>query len=79
MLKLNQFTNNKLNQLANSWGYDNPEDMMMDYIFDSSHPAICMNKDCVCSTEMEPDQDRGWCDDCEANTLVSAGILMGIV
>ena len=50
----------KLNQLANDWGYDNPEDMMMDCIHDSAHPAICMNEDCDYSTEMEPDQDRGW-------------------
>tara|TARA_A100000172_G_C2944053_1_gene76689 strand:+ start:255 stop:473 length:219 start_codon:yes stop_codon:yes gene_type:complete len=69
----------KLNQLANDWGYNNPEDMMTDYVFDSLHPAICMNKDCDYSTEMEPDQDRGWCDCCETNTLVSAGMLMGII
>lgn len=69
----------KLDQLTNDWGYSNPEDMMMDYIFDSGHPAICMNEDCDYSTEMEPDQDRGWCDNCGTNTLVSAGILMGII
>jgi len=38
-----------------------------------------MNKECDYSTEMEPDQDRGWCENCETNTVVSAGMLMGIV
>jgi len=69
----------KLNQLANDWGYSNPEDMVMDYAFDGELPAICMNEDCDYSTEMEPDQDRGWCEYCGTNTLVSAGILMGIM
>jgi len=69
----------KLNKLANDWGYTFPEDMMEDYVHDSLHPAICMNKECDYSTEMEPDQDRGWCENCETNTVVSAGMLMGIV
>jgi hypothetical protein len=64
----------KLNKLANDWGYTFPED-----VHDSLHPAICMNKECDYSTEMEPDQDRGWCENCETNTVVSAGMLMGIV
>ena len=70
---------NKLNTLANDWGYDNLTDMMLEYVHDSLHPAICMSKDCNYSTEMEPDQDRGWCENCEKNTVVSAGMLMGIV
>lgn len=69
----------KLNKLANDWGYTFPEDMMEDYVYDSLHPAICMNKECDYSTEMEPDQDQGWCENCETNTVVSAGMLMGIV
>ena len=70
---------NKLNKLANDWGYNFPEDMMEEYVCDSLHPAICMNKECDYSTEMEPDQDRGWCENCETNTVVSEGMLMGIV
>jgi hypothetical protein len=69
----------KLNKLANDWGYNFPEDMMEQYVCDSLHPAICTNKECDYSTEMEPDQDRGWCENCETNTVVSAGMLMGIV
>jgi len=69
----------KLNKLANDWGYNFPEDMMEQYVCDSLHPSICTNKECDYSTEMEPDQDRGWCENCETNTVVSAGMLMGIV
>ena len=46
--------------------------------FDPGCPAICKNCDYTC-TDMEPDQDRGWCPECEANTMVSALILAGIV
>ena len=42
-------------------------------------PSICMNPDCDYSTDMEPDQDRGWCDECQDNTVMSALILAGIL
>jgi len=42
-------------------------------------PAICTNEGCDYSTDMEPDQDRGWCDECETNSVVSALILAGII
>ena len=42
-------------------------------------PAICKNPDCDYSADMEPDQDRGWCENCQDNTLVSALILAGII
>jgi hypothetical protein len=28
---------------------------------------------------MEPDQRRGWCDECRANTMKSALILAGVI
>ena len=42
-------------------------------------PAICMNDGCDYATDMEPDQDRGWCDECQDNTMKSALILAGII
>lgn len=33
--------------------------------------AICMNQGCDYTTEMENDQDRGWCDECGTNSMVS--------
>ncbi len=44
-------------------------------VFDGRCPAICT--ECGYITEMEPDQDAGWCDECDGNTVVSALVLAG--
>lgn len=67
----------KIDQLTMDWGYPDPLDMLEDYVFDSVSPAICMNPSCDYSTEMEQDQDHGWCEACGTNTVTSAFILMG--
>lgn len=72
-------TTTKLDTLAIDWGYEDPEDLAEDYICDGLCPAICMNPSCNYTTEMEPDQDRGWCENCETNSMASAFILMGII
>ena len=69
----------KLSTLTEDWGYESTLDLMTDYMHEGIMPAICMNKDCNYSTEMEPDQDRGWCENCSTNSLSSAAILMGII
>ena len=46
---------------------------------DSVSPAICLNDGCDYTTEMEPDQDRGWCEACRTNTVASALVLAGII
>jgi len=69
----------KLAQLTEDWGYSEPETMVEDYLFEGVMPAICMNDDCDYSTEMEPDQDHGWCENCSTNTVVSAAILAGMI
>lgn len=40
-------------------------------------PGICPH--CGYTTDVEPDQDRGWCEECEAQTVKSALILAGIM
>jgi len=45
-------------------------------------PAICCNLDnpeCDYTAEMEPDQDRGWCEECRRGTLVSGLVLGGLI
>ena len=42
-------------------------------------PCICMNKDCNCVEYYEPDQDIGWCPECETNSMKSAFVLMGLI
>jgi len=66
-------------ELTDSEGYDDPLDMLEVATFDSVAPAICTNEGCGYTTNMEPDQDRGWCEICGTNTVKSCLILAGII
>ena len=58
-------------------GFPDENELFAAAISDSVCPAICCNPDnpdCDYTAEMEPDQDRGWCE-----ALVSALVLGGIV
>jgi hypothetical protein len=67
----------KLNQILESEGYDNLDTLLEVSITDSVCPAACIN--CSYTTEMEPDQDRGHCENCGTNTVVSALVLAGLI
>jgi hypothetical protein len=72
----------KLGMLANVEGYASLDDLLEAAALDSVSPAICVNPDnpqCNYSCEMEPDQDRGWCEECSRNTMKSALVLAGII
>jgi hypothetical protein len=72
-------TNNekKLYELAVDWGYAHTEELFEYAAYDSVCPAICMN--CDYTTEMEPDQGRGYCEICGTNTVKSALVLAGVI
>jgi hypothetical protein len=58
------------------------DDLLEAAALDSVSPAICVNPDnpqCNYTCEMEPDQDRGWCEECSRNTMKSALVLAGII
>jgi hypothetical protein len=38
-----------------------------------------MNPGCTYSTEYEPDQQKGWCEECGTRTVRSALVLAGII
>jgi hypothetical protein len=67
--------------LANVEGYDSLDDLLEEAALDSVSPAICVNPDNPqCNNcEMEPDQDRGRCEECSSNTMKSALILAGVI
>lgn len=67
----------KLEKLRDSEGFPTLEAMLEAATFDSVSPAICLN--CDHTGEMEPDQDRGWCENCGQNRMVSAFVLAGII
>jgi hypothetical protein len=69
----------KLDLLVEIEGYENAEELIADAVFDSVCPSICLNDGCDYTAEMEPDQDRGWCEACSTNTVASALVLAGIV
>jgi hypothetical protein len=69
----------KLGQLVQLEGYDSLDKLLAASIGDSVSPAICMNDGCAYTAEMEPDQDRGWCEACGTNTVASALILAGMI
>jgi hypothetical protein len=41
--------------------------------------AICINPDCDETCTMEPDQDAGWCESCQTNSVKSILILAGLI
>jgi len=72
----------KLAKLIEIEGFDDAETLFAAVISDSVSPAICCNPDnpeCDYTTEMEPDQNRGWCEACGTNTVVAALVLGSII
>jgi len=68
----------KLQTLANSEGLT-VMDLLREAVADSVCPGICMRPDCDYTCEIEPDQDRGWCEVCGAGTVKSALMLAEII
>lgn len=52
-------------------------ELLEDAVYDSIVPAICT--ECGHVTEMEPDQDRGYCEICKQNTVSSCLVLAGLI
>ena len=69
----------KLDILIESEGFENLEDFLDEFAIESVVPGICKHSDCDYTTFVEPDQDRGWCEICEEQTVVSGLILAGII
>jgi hypothetical protein len=69
----------KLDQLVEAEGFDSVDELLTAAASDSVSPAICTNDDCDYTTEMEPDQDCGFCEACGTNTVASALVLAGII
>ena len=71
----------KLAKLCEVEGFGNADGLFAAAVGDSVCPAICCNPDrpdWEYTTEMEPDQDAGWCEECGRGTLVSALVLGGL-
>jgi len=81
-MKVLSLEQQKLATLAQVEGYDTLDELLQAAALDSVSPAICVNPDnpqCNYTCEMEPDQDRGWSEECSRNTMKSALILAGVI
>lgn len=69
----------KLQDLIESEGFDDLEDFLDAYSFDSLVPGICLNPGCDYTTDVEPDQEQGWCELCETHTVCAGTRLAGVI
>jgi hypothetical protein len=69
----------KLRSLVEAEGYESLEKLLEAVATDSVCPAICTAAGCSYTCEMEPDQDRGWCEVCGQNTMQSALVLAELI
>jgi hypothetical protein len=69
----------KLMKLCDLEGYKRLHDLLRASTTDSVCPAICMTEGCDYTTEMERDQDAGYCEACGGNTVTSALVLAGLI
>jgi hypothetical protein len=69
----------KLMRLCEIEGFTSLDGLLEVAATDSVCPAICMTEGCDYTTEMEPDQEEGYCEACGGNTVVSALILAGLI
>ena len=65
-----------LKYLAEQEGMDVME-MLEEAVMDGSCPGVCPT--CGYTTFVEPDQDAGWCELCDAGTVRSCLILAGLI
>ena len=75
----NEVRRRKLDELAEDGGHPSVGAMLEASITDSVAPAICTEPECDYTTEMEPDQDAGYCEACGNNSVASALVLAGLI
>ena len=68
----------RLRKIAEGEGFESVHAMLEAAAVDSVSPGICMTCGWVVS-ETEPDQDQGWCENCDTNTVTSALVLAGLI
>lgn len=69
----------KLAKLVEIEGFKTLDQMLQAVVCDSVCPGICIDPACNYTVEVEPDQDRRWCEACGTQTVRSALILAGLI
>jgi len=65
-----------LQRLAYDHGYDAIDDLIFGVGLSSVQPGICPEGHI--RDRCEPDQRKGWCEECDAPTVRSVGVLAGL-
>ncbi len=68
----------KLAKIAEAEGFPTIDAMLGAAAVDSVCPGICMTCDFVVS-DVEPDQDQGWCENCDGNTVQSTLVIAALI
>ena len=70
----------KLAKLAEIEGIDlRDTEQVGSIVIDSVNPGICMNDGCEYTTQVEPDQAEGYCEECKTKTVMSLAMLMYLI
>ena len=69
----------KLERLLEIEGIESKDILASSALLDGACPGICMNKGCDYTTEVEPDQDAGYCENCGTRSVKSGLVLLGII
>lgn len=69
----------KLAALVTIEGFNDAEALLKAVAHDSVCPGICTEPSCDYTAEVEPDQDRGFCEECRTQTVQSALTLAGLI
>lgn len=72
-------TLDKIKQITDAYCVPDALDLAEEYIADGICPSVCMNPTCDFITDMEPDQDAGYCEECGTNSVKSLMILLGVI
>jgi hypothetical protein len=65
--------------LLNRGGHESIEAFFKAFAADNICPAICMAESCDYVTEMESNQDEGYCEACGGNTVTSGLVLADLI
>lgn len=69
----------KLRKIVESEGYPDLGTLLQACIADAVAPGICIKPECDYTTEIEPDQRRGYCEACAGQTVQSALVLADMI
>jgi hypothetical protein len=69
----------KLMTVCEAEGFVTVDDLLVLLVADSLCPAICMTEGCNHVDWLELDQEKGYCERCGGNAMVSVLVLAGLI